>query len=654
MNSRLFPSFENILRLKQPATSGELFLLEYLDTNLPTDIEIYFQPYLNTDRPDIILIQKNIGATIIEVKDWNHSSYSVNEKRNWILKSDGFVIKSPFAQVFTYKENLFNIHIGGLLEAKLKNFSFYNRINVFVYFHNINKHQLQGLYGPLIESLKEKMNSFHTMFRTNALMHANYDKQCDMVSERLKKIERDLKLSVARETLKNIKLPSNDHLNLFTDQIYNEFKRYLQPPNHVLEQGVELVYTAKQKKLIESKNEYKKISGVAGSGKTTVLAKRAVNAHLRHGSQVLILTYNITLKSFIHDKISQVRENFNWNNFQILNYHTYIAMLLNHLNISIEVDYASNLINQSDFLERHYFGNTSLFSKLKNKIPKFKSIFIDEVQDYKPEWIKILRDCVLDDDGEMVLFCDPMQNVYQRQFENKMPVIIQGFGLWDKLNKSLRFSGSDKQNDRIWSLATKFAETFMRNRYDEDYEKANNTQTQHGGFLNLGMYNYLFYDAIDIESIERNIYEKIIYHGMHPNDVCILSSSIEILRKLDFEIRTHERDIPMRTFEMQEDFDKVVGGISAVSINTSLKKTTIDNIRKQEKIKFNLNSGTVKMSTIHSFKGFETSNLFLIIGDNDNDELIYTAITRSKFNICVFVKRNSKYADFFQKELEAF
>lgn len=40
-----------------------------------------------------------------------------------------------------------------------------------------------------------------------------------------------------------------------------------------------------------------KIKGVAGCGKTTIIANRAVNAFHRHDDIVLILTFNITLKT---------------------------------------------------------------------------------------------------------------------------------------------------------------------------------------------------------------------------------------------------------------------------------------------------------------------------------------------------------------------
>ena len=54
-----------------------------------------------------------------------------------------------------------------------------------------------------------------------------------------------------------------------------------------------------QRKLSESSMTQQKISGVAGSGKTQVLAFRAINALKRTGGDVLILTYNITLANYL-------------------------------------------------------------------------------------------------------------------------------------------------------------------------------------------------------------------------------------------------------------------------------------------------------------------------------------------------------------------
>ncbi|MDD3594858.1 nuclease-related domain-containing protein [Sulfuricurvum sp.] len=160
----IFPTFENIARLKKKPTEGESFLLHALMEQFSNDdnVEIYFQPFLNGDRPDIILMKKNVGVTIIEVKDWSLSKYEVDIDNKWYVRKNDQNIKSPFQQVFSYKENLFSLHINGLLEEKIKNDYFYGRIHVFVYFHNASKNDLEDFYANAIShyvNLTQNMNN---------------------------------------------------------------------------------------------------------------------------------------------------------------------------------------------------------------------------------------------------------------------------------------------------------------------------------------------------------------------------------------------------------------------------------------------------------------------------------------------------------------
>jgi len=75
MSSRVFPDWEQIHSLKPPLTDGELELAKFLDENLPTAWEIYLQPYLNGDKPDLVILNPSIGLVIFEVKDWDLKSY---------------------------------------------------------------------------------------------------------------------------------------------------------------------------------------------------------------------------------------------------------------------------------------------------------------------------------------------------------------------------------------------------------------------------------------------------------------------------------------------------------------------------------------------------------------------------------------------------
>ena len=96
----------------------------------------------------------------------------------------------------------------------------------------------------------------------------------------------------------------------------------------------EILFDETQKSLIKSKAEQKKIKGVAGSGKTLILARRAVSAFERTGEKVLIITFNITMKNYIKDRISEVRKDFKWENFYMINYHLFIKKNMYDLNIN--------------------------------------------------------------------------------------------------------------------------------------------------------------------------------------------------------------------------------------------------------------------------------------------------------------------------------
>lgn len=61
----IYPSFENISRLKVQPTEGEFYLLNYLSENLNDEYEIFFNPFLDGDRPDFIILKKNSAIFIV-------------------------------------------------------------------------------------------------------------------------------------------------------------------------------------------------------------------------------------------------------------------------------------------------------------------------------------------------------------------------------------------------------------------------------------------------------------------------------------------------------------------------------------------------------------------------------------------------------------
>ena len=128
-----FPNLEDIHQLRVKPEVGELYLLEFLKNQLDDSFEIFFNPFLNGDRPDIIIMKENQGVLIIEIKDYVLDSYILDDRKNWLVKKNNQRIKSPIAQVLQYKDNLFNLHIENLLAKKISNIKNFNIVSCAVY-----------------------------------------------------------------------------------------------------------------------------------------------------------------------------------------------------------------------------------------------------------------------------------------------------------------------------------------------------------------------------------------------------------------------------------------------------------------------------------------------------------------------------------------
>ncbi|MFV0157114.1 AAA family ATPase [Empedobacter falsenii] len=688
-----FPTLDEINNFRVKPEPGEIHLLNFLNNELDDSFEVFFNPFLNGDRPDIIIMKQGQGLLIIEVKDYNLNAYKLDEKKNWKVKNYDQKIKSPISQVLQYKDNLFNLHIEKLLQLKISDIKNFNTVKCAIYFHNARHKEIEDfLITPF-----------------------NHDKKyLDFLKYNISLIGNDdLNSSSFNKILRDCYLISKNPSYYFTDEIYTSIKRFLNPPFHFKDQVKHnLIYSERQKEIIYA-GSYKKeqrIKGVVGSGKTTILAARAVQAVKRNNDNVLILTYNITLKNYIKDKISFVKEDFDWRNFYISNYHLFIKTELNNIGISIIVpdgfdEYSEE--QKEDYFESNYYSNINLFKENHTKLRKYKAIFIDEIQDYKRPWMDILKNYFLEKDGEYVLFGDVKQNIYNNKTENKdISTNVRGV---------IELKRSYRSDFKIQDLTINFQNEFFKDKYEIDIQNEFGKSPEFG-FDKEGSIKYMFLEDTDsLVALNTIIYQNAILKNIQPNDITVLSNTINLLREFDryYRYSSNERTNTMfETWELiyrsginklkeekwinelykiiKRDKDyNLTKANNQVSILLSLydlylkypnnfedkldywchKFNTNKNeiitffskhkeeisefkqtfnpskmfnilklIRDNKKVNFYLNSGTIKLSTIHSFKGWECKNVFLIIENLNSEnfeELIYTGITRCKENLFI-------------------
>ncbi|MBU1668998.1 NERD domain-containing protein [bacterium] len=302
-NSRIYPKWEDIEKLKDPLTEGELYFAKYLDNYLPKEWEIYIQPYLNGDRPDVVILQPRVGLMVFEVKDWNLKIYNTEEKEFYNKKTNqkGIYYKSyvldknhqkqsipnPIRQIERYRSNLL-LYIPRLANAIDDNFKRIAVLKIGLYFHNSITREAQNF----IPNFKEK---YCLVFGRDMTTSENIDKIVPDV---------------------------NRSQSYFMDREWaNEIRFWLKPPYHAIEQGQKIVLSKEQKRHIaQSPNQHQRLRGVAGSGKTLVIAQRAADS-ASQGKKILILTYNITLWHYIRDAISRARYGFEWEQIELTRSH---------------------------------------------------------------------------------------------------------------------------------------------------------------------------------------------------------------------------------------------------------------------------------------------------------------------------------------------
>ncbi|PZQ95539.1 MAG: hypothetical protein DI539_30535, partial [Flavobacterium psychrophilum] len=250
----LIPNLEAAKAAKQKPTEGEVFLLEFLATHFDDQVEVYFQPCFNGDRPDIVLMSPTMGVIIIEVKDWNLDLYTIDSDNKWAvsLPTGSQRVKSPFQQAYSYKKNFFEVHVNGLLEKSLKNEKFFRLIRTYVYFHHGSKTALDRLYQPHLDRLHEQSRENEQRLKANPDFFDSYEKKREWIERGKHRFERDLSLSIHKDRLKKIAFPIAAKDMLFEESVYNEFKRLLNPPFHYASEGKPPTYSDKQAKLIVS------------------------------------------------------------------------------------------------------------------------------------------------------------------------------------------------------------------------------------------------------------------------------------------------------------------------------------------------------------------------------------------------------------------
>ena len=188
----------------------------------------------------------------------------------------------------------------------------------------------------------------------------------------------------------------------------------------------------------------------------------------------------------------------------------------------------------------------------------------------------------------------------------------------------------------IIPLVESFQKKFLLQDYEVDIDESFQLS-----LTGVGIQSYGVFDGGNPGQLAEKIIAIAKDNKIHPNDISIISSQEEILRNLDHVLRTSDshKERTLCSFPVHE-------------VTESPKYSrSYDKISGAKKMGFNLHSGVMKLSSTHSFKGFESPFIFLLVNNNDSPEMVFTGLTRAKENLMVLLENGSPYLEFFERHL---
>ncbi len=572
--------------LRQPLEPGERQVLEFFDAHLPEEWEIYVQPHLNGLRPDFVLLHPRIGIAVFEVKDWN-----LNAFKRWIdnppegaptLKGckDGKTFSlqrdNPVDKVLHYKDEIHNLYCPRLGEKVA-----YGVITAGIIFPAADDQEALDLLTP---SLKYKDRAS--------------DARIYPVSGRHALVRGDLQ-AVFPEAARS-------YSKFMTPEKAADLRMWLVEPDAPKDQRTPLAMDEAQKALATSRTEtgYRRIKGPAGSGKSIVLAARAAQL-IAEGKDVLVATFNITLINYLADLAVRnnraARKSGTW-----LNFHFWCKRVCAEAGRG---DDYSKLWHGAggppDEVLSWQLPN--LVSEILDgpdgaAIQKYDAILVDEGQDYLPNWWNLLRK-VCRPGGEMLLVADLTQDVYERGGSwTDAAMTGAGFtGRWAFLEESYRLP---------YSLIEPVREFGRRFLPGEQVDLPPARQ----GELDLYPCAQRWVQVGPQQVAARAVEE--IWRTLKTNE--------------DNGFSVSDTTVLVDSQHLGEQIEAQLAGKGVKCITTF---TEDPHEERRKKLSFFMGDARIKMTTFHSFKGWEARALILCLDhalETKDRTLLYIGMTRTK------------------------
>jgi hypothetical protein len=452
----LIPSYNSCV---SDMTAGEKRLAQRLEAKLDDDYLLWFNVPVGPKHlyPDFIVLHPSRGLFVLEVKDWKLNTIrSVNPDRFEIITPPQGItkqVKNPLHQARDYALAMCSllekddelVQVTGRYKGKLLCPYAYG-----VVLPNITRQQFDSepalgrVIGSNLIICKDEMypsvDSGDFQERLWSMSHYNFGTTLNV--EQIDRIRWHLYPEM-RISSKQLSFFDNEP----ADSLQSAIPQILK------------VMDLQQEQLARSLGDgHRVIHGVAGSGKTLILAYRC--QHLGQAKQsVLVLCFNVALASKLRSLVKS--EDFG-QLVTVRHFHGWCMDTLKRYQVSHP---DSRRYRGAEYIRA--LEQAVIAAVEAGQIPKgqYDAVMVDEGHDFSPEWLKIVAQMVNPATDSFLLLYDDAQNLYSkrasRQFSFKeLGIKAQGRTTILKLNY--------RNTAQVLMLAYEFAKEVMQPIDGED------------------------------------------------------------------------------------------------------------------------------------------------------------------------------------------
>ncbi|WP_153730441.1 3'-5' exonuclease [Sporosarcina obsidiansis] len=618
--------------IRSSATAGERLLFRTLKMFLPDDYIVYYEPEIRGKRPDFVVIGPDLGLLVLEVKDYTKNTLYRLDRDEWVLiTSNGEQVstKSPqkqardnaFLIVDTLKKDRNLVQLEGKYQFQLK-FPFgFGTVFTRLHQKDFIDNGLYGVIEPHLSLTRDEIDPDHDAFTEENLI----EKISNMFV-----VPYRLREPLGKEEIDAIRY------HLFPEvRISAEFKQPSPYQDQLLLSLHDIkamdLHQENMAKQIGDKNRL--IRGVAGSGKTLILASRAKLLAREHPDwKILILCYNISLAQSIEQMVRHMMNepetlfDFDFTKEETLNKSAKHYVQVRNFHSWLRNDLRISEGKIPKMLEKLEQGEAIL--------PKYDAIMIDEGQDFEADWFKLVSQLLNPDTKSLLLVEDRAQSIYKRGRS-----YLQDTGL-DFRGRSKVLSINYRNTAQIVSFAWGFYQ-------------------QHSVLKNKVVSKEFEGDIIAPQSTRRKGYEPAIVRvDSFQREAKIVARQIA---KLHFE-----KNLPLSEILILYRVKRSYQLDYIAILKQSLEEEGIHHYwiaeNSESKRNFQKEQETVKISTIESSKGLDFQAVFIVNANNipfalEEDiereaSLLYIGMTRAKEYLCISYSGDSVFTKYFDEILE--